>query len=188
MLPRIVTYALIFSASLMRLAEAETALPGVRFDVMPVGCLIHSQYGDGTEWIEAFVGKKGQRYVTKTYLGPAKAGKLNNLISTITYDANGFMIKRLWSTGKWESFEPYSCFSKPGACSYTYRNADGSNEKYIGKVVKKGKRVVSSGGFEGSPPFADTVFDMGPFNNIDRFREGGTTYKVTSYENCGLGS
>jgi YD repeat-containing protein len=154
---------------------------GIRFDVMPVGCEIHVKYGNGEVRVETYAGKKGKTFLTRSF----SAGKQ---VSTTTYDAKGRMIRKDWAGGKWETFRPFSCFSIPGECRYKYRNGDGADKEYVGKVVKRGKGYVSSGGFKREPPFNDTVLTLGPFNNSASFREGDTTFKVIEYRNCGVGS
>ncbi|MFN3972503.1 MAG: hypothetical protein ACK4L4_14195 [Gemmobacter sp.] len=166
-------------------AGAQQQSNGMRFDLMPVGCLIHTRYNSGDERIEVYVGKKGKTHVTKSYAGPARATTLTGVINTITYDAQGRMIRKDWAGGKWETFSPFSCFSIPGDCRYRYRNADGQDLTYIGRVVPRGDGYVSSGGFSGQAPFNDNTFTFGPFNDIATFREGSTTFKVIRYENCG---
>lgn len=161
-------------------------LPGVNFDRMPVGCLIYNRYDNGNQWVEYYAGKSGTNHIIRTYERPEHAGQKAQEVSTITYDANGFMVKRVWATGKWERFTPFSCFSRPGDCTYTYRNADGLVETFKGKVRKSGKSLVSSGGFVGQAPFNDSTLRLGPFGNIESYTEGSTQFKVVKYADCGL--
>ena len=161
-------------------------LPGVDFDRMPIGCLIYNRYGDGTQWVEYYAGKSGANHIVRTYARPEQAGQKAQEISIITYDADGFMVKRVWASGKWEIFEPFSCFSRPGDSIYTYRNADGMAKTYKGTVRASGKSLISSGGFVGDDPFNDTTLRLGPFGNIASFSEGATRFKVVKYAGCGL--
>ncbi len=167
---------LIFSAT-----DAQTRLAGISFDIMPVGCRIHGKYSSGEQTVDEYVGKKGSKHVVKTYSG--SSGR--NLVRTTTYNADGQMIRKDWAGGKWETFTPYSCFDTPGTCSYKYRNGDGQDSQFKGKVIRRGTKFVSIGGFIGESPFPDSVVTKGPFNNGDRFNDGSTSFAVTKYENCG---
>lgn len=162
--------------------------PGIRFDLMPVGCLMHTRYGSGEERIEVYVGQRGKTHITQSFANATAARTLSKVVNTITYDALVRMIRKDWAGGKWETFIPFSCFNIPGDCNYRYRNADGDNKTYLGKVVRRGAAYVSSGGFKGEATFAPNTFTYGPFNDIATFREGYTTFKVTQYENCGIGT
>jgi hypothetical protein len=48
-------------------ALAGPPLPGVRFDLMPVGCKIHGVYSSGKKVVDEYVGVSGQSYVITTY-------------------------------------------------------------------------------------------------------------------------
>ena len=161
-------------------AQAEP-LPGVRFDIMPVGCRIHGAYSTGERIVSEYTGRRGGKHVIKTYDGPART----KLIRTTFYDKNGFMVRKDWAGGKWETFSPYSCFDVPGSCRYTYNNADGQTSVFVGKVTRKGKSVISTGGFEGEAPFPATRVTPGPYNAGESFNDGSVSFKVTKYENCG---
>ncbi len=163
-------------------AAAETS--GIRFDQMPVGCRIFGTYGSGAEVIDEYMGLSGGNHVTKTYEGPGG----RRLIRTTTFSRQGLILRKDWADGKWETFDPASCFDVPGDCRYTYRNADGADQVYLGQNTRRGRRVTSEGGFEGEPAFSPTVSTLGPFNNAESFTEGQTSFQVTRYENCGLGS
>lgn len=163
-------------------AYAQT--PGIRFDRMPVGCKIFGTYGSGEEVIDEYVGQRGGTHIIKTYEGPEG----RRLIRTTTYSADGLMQRKDWAGGKWETFDPASCFDTPGDCRYTYRNADGAEKVYVGRNTQRGGRMTSTGGFEGEPAFAPTVSTFGPFNNQESFTEGQTSFQVTRYQNCGIGA
>ncbi len=172
--------ALLFLTASDLCAVAEP-LPGVRFDIMPVGCRIHGTYSTGEKSVDEYIGRKGGRHIVQTYAGATGGG----LIRTTMYDRNGFMVHKEWADGKWESFAPYSCFAVPGSCRYTYRNADGQASVFVGKVTWRGDSVISTGGFEGQAPFPPTEFTPGPFNSGARFDDGSLSFLVTKYENCG---
>lgn len=162
-------------------AFAGPPLPGVRFDLMPVGCKIHGVHSTGEAVVDEYVGSSDGTYQTKTYQDkPGHAA-----IRTTTYNAQGYMIRKDWAGGKWETFAPYSCFDVPGTCTYTYRNADGVSNIFKGKVVSVQGKIVSRGGFAGEPPFPPTTVDPGPFNHGAAFSDGTFTFQVTRYENCG---
>jgi hypothetical protein len=163
-------------------ASAETS--GIRFDEMPVGCRIFATYGSGEQVIDEYVGLSGGNHVMKTYEGPNG----RRLIRTTTYSQDGLMLRKDWAGGKWETFAPASCFDVPGECRYTYRNADGAEQVYVGRNTRRGRRLTSEGGFQGEPAFPPTVSTFGPFNNTESYTEGQTSFQVTRYENCGLGS
>jgi hypothetical protein len=162
-------------------AVADTKLPGISFDIMPVGCRIHGKYSSGDRVIDEYIGKTGSRHVVKTFSG----SKGTSLVRTTTYNADGFMIRKDWADGKWETFAPYSCFDVPGNCKYRYRNADGQESQFKGKVYRRGTKVVSTGGFVGENPFPKSIVTIGPFNNGDKWTDGSTSFAVTKYENCG---
>lgn len=159
-------------------STAQETPAGIRFDLMPKGCRIHGVYGDGTAIIDVYAGRKGKSHIVQTY----GAG---GLVRTTTFNAEGLMTRKDWATGQWETFRPFSCFAVPGDCTYEYRNVDGARKTYTGKVVRKGNRLVSTGGFTGEPPFNPTTLTLGAFNVTASFREGDTSFRVTRYENCG---
>ncbi len=176
---RHLAFAVTFFA-LSTVAQADP-LPGIRFDIMPVGCRMHGTYSTGEQVVDEYIGLDAGKHVIKTAAGPA--GK--KLIRTTDYDRNGFMIRKDWAGGKWETFSPYSCFDVPGTCRYTYQNADGQTSVFVGKVTRKGKSLVSTGGFQGEPPFPAARVTPGPFNNGESFSDGSVSFKITKYENCG---
>ncbi len=161
--------------------DAKGALPGVRFDKMPVGCRIHAVFSTGAQVIDEYLGARNGKHVVRTTEG----SKGRKLVRTTQYDADGFMVRKDWAGGKWETFAPFSCFARPGACTYVYRNADGDRKTFRGKVVARSGKFVSTGGFEGEAPFAPTTVVPGPFNTGERWSDGTTSFRVTKYENCG---
>jgi hypothetical protein len=163
-------------------AGAETS--GIRFDEMPVGCRIFGTYGTGDQVIDEYIGRKGDTHVIKTYEGPDG----RRLIRTTTYSLDGLMLRKDWAGGKWETFDPASCFPVPGECQYTYRNADGDEKLYMGQNTLRGRRLIGEGGFEDEPAFARSVSKLGAFNDVESYTEGQTSFQVTRYQNCGLGS
>jgi hypothetical protein len=161
--------------------NAESKLQGISFDIMPVGCRIHARFSSGEQVVDEYIGKKGNKHITKTFGGAQ--GK--SLIRTTTFNSNGFMIRKDWAGGKWETFAPYSCFDVPGACSYRYRNADGQDSQFDGKVARRGANLLSTGGFVGDIPFPDAKVTIGPFNAGIKWADAATSFAVTKYENCG---
>ncbi len=181
---RALTLAALLVAAIAAPAVADGP-QGIRFDQMPVGCAIHTRHGADDKRITVYVGRKGGKHVTQTYASPGPGKPPTKVINTITHDAMGRMVRRDWSDGNWETFTPYSCFDLPGQCRYRYRTGDGADQEYVGSVTAKGKGYVSKGGFRGEAPFADNTFTLGPFNNMATFREGASSFKVTSYADCG---
>ena len=173
--------AILTAALLAPAAWAEGTGGGLRFDIMPVGCEIHGRYGSGEVRVEIYEGRKGKTHITRSF----SAGQQ---VSKTSYDAKGRMVRKDWAGGKWETFKPFSCFGIPGDCRYGYRNGDGADKTFVGKVTRRGRTLVSSGGFEGEAPFSDTTFTLGPFNETTAFREGDTSFKVVKYRNCGSNS
>jgi hypothetical protein len=159
-------------------AAAQEAPAGIRFDLMPKGCRMHGSYSDGTRTVDVYVGRKGGSHAVQTH-------GTDGLVRTTTYNAEGLMTRKDWAGGAWETFKPFSCFAVVGDCTYEYRNGDGARKIYAGKVVRKGGKLVSSGGFTGEAPFNPTTLTLGPFNDTAAFREGSTSFRVTRYENCG---
>ena len=157
-------------------------LPGVRFDIMPVGCRITGTYGHGQVTVDEYLGRTGRNHLVATYDGNGA----KTLIRTTTYDANGRMTRKDWAGRAWETFNPYSCFNEPGTCEYTYRNGDGAKSIYRGEVTGRGKSVVSAGGFVGETPFFNSVISLGPFRDQATYTDGSTTFRVTRYDACGL--
>jgi hypothetical protein len=171
---------LVFSLALLGFPAMAEQI-GIRFDEMPVGCRIHGQYSSGEKVVDVYVGKSGSKHVMKTYEGPS--GK--KLIRTTTFSREGLMLRKDWADGTWESFKPASCFNVPGPCSYTYRNGDGAELKYMGKNTQNGTEIINRGGWVGEPPFAPVVSTLGRFNIQEAYVEGSTSFKVTKFENCG---
>lgn len=181
---RLAVHALVLGLTLIAAPlHAQSALPGIQFDIMPKGCRIHGLYNSGKQIVDEYVGLQRGMHIVRTFEGP----KGRKLIRTTTYDAQGFMVRKDWADGKWETFAPFSCFSRLGSCTYTYRNADGDEMTFRGKVSRRGDKIVSRGGFVGSAPFPPSVLTPGPFNSEAAFTEGDTSYRVTKYENCGEG-
>jgi hypothetical protein len=162
-------------------AHAKDPLPGTRFDIMPVGCRIHGSYSTGDKVIDEYIGIKSGKYIIRTTEGP----KGRKLIRTTQFDSNGFMVRKDWANGAWETFSPFSCFSRPGSCTYVYRNGDGAESTFRGKTVTRGSKIVSSGGFAGDAPFPPTTVVPGQFNNGEAYTDGTVSFRVTKYENCG---
>ena len=161
--------------------QALADVPGIRFDEMPIGCKVHGRYGTGQQVVDVYVGKQGAKHIVKTY---GEAG----LIRTTTYSRDGLMLRKDWATGQWETFSPFSCLNVPGQCRYTYRNIDGAELEYEGTNTRQGDKIVNNGAFVGDAPFNPVISTMGRFNAQVAFTEGGSTFKVTDYEDCDAGS
>lgn len=162
---------------------ADTHPGGVQFDRMPKGCRIHGVLGDGSRIIEEYAGRRGKTHVVLGYGGPDGRA----LVRTTTYDANGYMIRKDWPDGRWETFTPYSCFTRPGDCAFVYRNDAGKVETAEGAVTLRGAQIISRGGPKGGPVGSRTVTTLGPFGTIASTRSRDVDFRVTGYENCGAG-
>ena len=165
----------------MPVAAAAEPLAGIRFDLIPVGCRIHGVYSDGSVSIDEYIGKRAGRHVVKTFGGVGGRA----LLRTTQFNPQGWMVKKVWAAGQWETFAPYSCFSQPGKCTYRYANSDGAQETYQGEVRPKGGDLVSSGGYAGQPAFSPTRLQLDAWNITKSYREGSTSYRLTKYQNCG---
>lgn len=163
--------------------RAESTMPGIRFDLMPVGCRIHGVFADGSRIIEEYAGKRGTTHVVRGYRGPGG----RKLVRTTTYDAEGYMIRKDWPDGRWETFTPFSCFTRPGDCAFTFRNDDGKVEIAEGTVTRRGDQIISRGGPKGKPQTSRTVTTLGPFGVIATTRSRDLDFRVTGYESCGPG-
>jgi hypothetical protein len=159
--------------------NAET-MRGIRFDQIPVGCRIYGQYSTGEKTVGEYVGKSGgfHRIVTR------EDNASRRPVRTTLFNDDGWMVRKEWATGQWEAFEPFSCFERPGSCSYAYTNIDGERKKFKGRVTKWGKDLVSSGGFAGEAPFKPTRLRLDALGITVVSAEGGTKFRVTRRENC----
>ena len=154
---------------------------GADFQHMPVGCKWHVKYSDGSDWASEFLGKKAGKFVVETHdTTPPKA-----LISTTEFDDSGRMTKRVWATGKWEAFKPFSCFEVMGACRYTYSNADGAKQVIDSKIVKQGDSYVSMATPKGGSRYPDETITFGPFGMLKSTKSENYSTKITKFENCG---
>jgi hypothetical protein len=159
-------------------ALADTPLPGVRFDIMPVGCRIHGIYSNGDTTIREYVGKVGDTFQVKIFKG-------TTLTMTSTLDSNGFSVRNDMADGKWETFTPYSCLLESGNCSFVSRNSEGRQRTYKGKVVQDGAKLTTTGGFVGQDAIPISHMTLGRFNTIETLSNGEITFQVTKYEDCG---
>jgi len=171
-------------ATALSLAAAGVAAEtpsGIRFDLIPVGCRISGVYSDGSVSIDEYIGRHAGKPVVKTYGDPNN----RDLLRTTTFNAEGWMVKKVWAAGQWETFGPYSCFAQPGSCVYAYQNSEGARETYRGNVQRDGKDLVSSGGFVGQDPFPPTRLRLDSWNSIAAYSAGSVSYSITAYKNCG---
>ena len=161
---------------------AQSATAGTDFQSMPVGCSWTTAYSNGAVWVETYLGTKGGAYVTETRDGSAKGP----LVARKQFNANGLMIKRTWSNGKWERFDPYSCFGEPGSCRYTHTNADGDRSILLNETTKSGQSYKVAGRVEGGDRFPDEYFTLGPFNLMVTNKSTNYSARVTEFSNCNL--
>jgi hypothetical protein len=163
-------------------ALAETS--GIRFDQMPVGCRIHGVHDTGEQEVDEYLGQRDNTHIIETRDGKKEQG----LIRTTTYSAEGLMLRKDWANGDWETFAPAACLGVLGPCNYTYRNSNRVELTYEGQNYANGNKIIHEGGWQNSTPFSPVMITIGRFNMANTFVEGDTSFMVTRYENCGLGS
>lgn len=173
--------ATLLSFSTPVIAFADSKLPGVSFDIMPIGCRLHTEFSNGDHLVRDFTEKRGDSYIVKTYKGPAGTA----LISTTTMNANGFAIRTDMPDGSWETFTPYSCLLEPGDCAFISRKSNGLQRTFKARVVQSGTQITTTGGFVGDKDFPTSHAKMGRFNTIESLTNGEISYKATQYEACG---
>jgi hypothetical protein len=156
-------------------AEAETD-----FNSMPVGCSWTTQYSDGQTLTETFLGKKSGRYVTKVTM----ADQPRKVVRFSYFDRKGRLVRKDWAGGKWEKFEPYSCFGTLGQCTYRYSNADGADQTILNDTRQKGVGYVVVAAPKGEPPYPDEYFETGPYGLMTKNRASNYSAELIRLENC----
>ncbi|WP_282120318.1 hypothetical protein [Ruegeria atlantica] len=179
------TYLIQFAASALLSFVAANAVIAkeVRFWDMPTGCSWTVEYSNGNTWVNTFDGQRSGKYIVTT---KDKSGNKNR-VKTTEYDKEGLMTQRTWANGKWEMFEPHSCFGVPGKCSYTYRNADGVVSQTTSKTTVVGPtryRVKARSGDAGTYS-VDTVTTT-HFGLALSSRNKNFWAKITEFRNCGI--
>lgn len=170
--------AIAFVAALY--APAALAQGGIDFAAMPKGCNWLTKLSDRPDQRETFLGKVKGKYRIKAV--DARSGAA---INTIDYNAEGLMVRRAWADGRWERFEPFSCFAVPGKCSYTYRNGAGDRFKIDSEVRPAGKGFTSAARPRGGAAYPVEKFTLGPFGLVMSYRSANYSTKITGLTDCG---
>ncbi|MFC3182714.1 hypothetical protein [Cypionkella sinensis] len=162
------------------ICAAIPAQAGIDFAHMPVGCSWSMKYSDGRTLIETYVGKKSGSYRTEV----ADKRAPDKVISRTYFDKKGRMVRNDWAGGKWETFNPYSCFGIAGTCSSTYQNGDGA--KFIidntTSAAGNGFKVVAAP--RGGAPYPDDYFELGQFNIQTLSKNRNFSMKLVAFNNC----
>ncbi|MCA0272046.1 MAG: hypothetical protein LCH69_08270 [Proteobacteria bacterium] len=161
-------------------APAALAQGGIDFAAMPKGCNWLTKLSDRPDQRETFLGKVKGKYRVK--IVDARNGAA---ISTIDYNAEGLMVRRTWADGRWERFEPYSCFTVPGKCSYTYRNGAGDRVKIDSEVRPAGEGFTSAARPRGGAAYPVEKFTLGPFGLMTSSASANYSTKITGFTGCG---
>jgi YD repeat-containing protein len=172
--------AVLFAGLLIALGGAARA--EVDFAAIPLGCSWTTRYGDGTVQTETYLGPQDGQHLTR--VTDADGAEVRRM----TYNAKGWMVRKDWADGHWESFTPYSCFSGPGRCTYRYRNAHGEDLQIISETRASGQGFVVRAARVGSDPYPDDYFELGPFGLMVVNRGNGYSVEVTDLLNCAAGS
>jgi hypothetical protein len=154
---------------------------GIDFAAMPVGCAWHLEYSDGNRWVARFLGEREGLYVVET----TEDRRGRRLVQTSDYDRRGHLVRRVWANGKWELFEPRSCFAVGGRCTNVYRNADGANVRQHSQVSRRGDTLTVAAGEVGGPDYATDTVVLGPFGVATESRNANFWSRVTAFETCG---
>lgn len=173
-----------YVAAAFVMLTASTAMAGIDFASMPVGCNWVTKYSNGNTWRETFKGRKGDHYVTQTL----DTLHNNAVVSTKKFNMNGDMVERIWGDGRWERFEPFSCFGVTVTCSYTYSNADGDSLSIVNKTRKNGKGFLVKARVKGGEKYPDEVYEVGHFGLAVSNRSSNYAAATGAFRNCGLES
>ena len=170
--------AIIIAAALY--APAAVAEGGIDFVTIPKGCNWHMSFSDRPDQRATFVGKVKGKYRVRNV--DARSGAA---VNTIDYNAEGLMVRRNWADGRWERFEPFSCFTVPGKCSYTYGNGAGDKFKIDSEVRSAGKGFTSSARPRGGSAYPVEEFTVGPFGMATSTRSANSSSRITGFKDCG---
>lgn len=171
-------------AALSVFASGACAEGAIDFAAMPKGCSWQTKFSDGAVQKETFVGKVRGKYRVKAV--DAQSGAA---INTVDYDANGLMVRRTWADGRWERFDPFSCFTVPGPCTYVYRNGAGDNITINSKVSRTtAKSFISAASPSGGPAYPTERFTLGPFGLMTSSKSANYATKIVKFIGCGLES
>lgn len=160
---------------------ASMAGAGTDFAHMPVGCSWTTEYSNGNVWRTTFKGRKDGYYLTRT----VEAARKSVVVNTMLFDAAGNLVARDWGQGKWERFEPYSCFDVIGSCTYTYSNADGVRNVILNKTRKSADGYTVKARIKGGAAFPDERIEIGPFGLVVKSRASNYSAEIVSFQGCG---
>lgn len=170
----------IIAATLSLFGASAQAEGGTDFAAMPKGCRWQVRISDGSVRNETFVGKVKGKYRVKVV--DAKTGKA---LSQVDYNADGLMVRRNWADGRWEQFEPFSCFTVPGKCSYTYSNGAGERVTIDSEVKASAGGFISAARPRGGRAYPAESFSLGAFGLMTSSRSPKYWTKVTRFVGCG---
>lgn len=170
------------AATFSLLASGANAEGGIDFAAMPIGCSWLTRFSDDVVQRTTFVGKvKGKYRVESVNAASGTA------VNQIDYNADGLMVRRTWADGRWEQFEPFSCFTVPGKCSYRYRNGAGDNVRIDSLVRAKTNGFTSDARPRGGNAYPTERFTLGPFGLPTSSGSVNYSTKIIGFEGCGPG-
>lgn len=161
-------------------ASAASAQGGIDFAAMPKGCSWQTKLSDAPLQTQTFVGRVKGKYRIQT--ADAASGEPINYTE---YNKKGLMTARIWFDGRWERFEPFSCFTVPGNCSYTYKNGNGDHFTIDSTVTVKSEGYTSAAQPRGGSPYPTERFSLGPFGLMTVSRSENYSSKIVRFTNCG---
>jgi hypothetical protein len=170
----------IVAAALSLYGATAQAEGGVDFAAMPEGCSWQTMMSDGSVRTETFVGKVKGKYRVK--IVDARSGAA---VSHIDYNAEGLMVRRNWADGRRERFEPFSCFTVPGTCSYTYLNGAGEQFKIDSEVKRGANGFTSAARPRGGSVYPVEQFTLGAFGLVTSTRSANYSTRITKFSGCG---
>jgi YD repeat-containing protein len=155
---------------------------GIDFAAMPKGCSWLTRFSDDLVQRTTFVGKVKGKYRVES-VNAASGTAINH----VDYNADGLMVRRNWADGRWEQFEPFSCFTVPGKCNYTYRNGAGDDVRIDSFVRTKASGFTSDARPRGGDAYPTESFTLGPFGLPTSSRSANYSTKIIGFEGCGPG-
>lgn len=165
------------------LASGVEAEGGIDFATMPKGCSWQTKFSDGTVQEQTFVGKAKGKYRVEAVEAASGAA-----INRVDYDAQGLMVRRTWADGRWERFEPFSCFTVPGRCTYTYSNGAGERIKIDSEVKAAAGGFTSAARPRGGAAYPTERFTLGPYGLMTSSKSANYATKIIRFMGCGTGA
>lgn len=161
-------------------ANGANAEGGIDFAAMPKGCSWQTKLSNAPLQTQTFVGRVKGKYRIETT--NANSGEAVNYTE---YNKKGLMTARIWADGRWERFEPFSCFTVPGNCSYTYKNGNGDHLTIDSTVTANSKGYTSAAQPREGSPYPTESFSLGPFGLMTTSRSENYSSKIVRFTNCG---